>query len=132
MKRLFLAVFIAALVFSFSGCDTPTSGSKTQYYYYEFFRISKSNYNSVALPSSATFSVIKNYRDKLKNYSVESIGSGTDATRQDIYDLLTSRGLSASQTNAEIELLNSVGNNAAAFEYALNSSYCVIAYVEKL
>jgi hypothetical protein len=132
VRLVFLGVLMTALVFSFNGCDNLTSNSKTQYYYYEFFRISKSNFNSVALPSTATFSAVKNYNDKLKKYSVEFLGSGTDATRQDIYDLLTSRGFSASQANAEIELLNSIGNDAAVFEYTLNNYYYIIAYVEKL
>ena len=122
-KNMAILAIIGITFFLFA-CDTTTGPeTKTQYYYYEFFRISKANYNSVSLPSSATFNAIKSYRNSLKNYSVEFIASGTDATQQDIYDLMTSRGISASDANNEISLMNSIGNDVLIFEYALNNRH---------
>ena len=136
-KHLAILAIVGINVF-FVACDdtepeTKTgSETKTQYYFYEVFRISKANYNSVSLPSSITFNAIKSYRNSLKNYSVEFIGSGTDATQSDIYSLLTQRGMTPSETNSEISLLNSVGNNVLLFQYVYDNNFYIIMYVEKL
>jgi hypothetical protein len=114
-----------------AGCDTPTSESKTRYYY-EFFRISKKYYNAISPPSITTFDSIKYYRSQLKSVSVELIGSGADATQSGIYELLISRGATPAEANQQILLLNMRGNNIAFFEYAYNPSYYIAAYVEKL
>jgi hypothetical protein len=36
------------------------------------------------------------------------------------------------EANSQIQFLNIIGNNIAAFEYAHDSKYVVIAYIEKL
>ena len=132
MKKVgFFIVGIFIIGLFLNSCDTGTE-TKTQYYYYEAFTISKSNFNSVSLPSTATFNAIKSYRNSLKNYSAEFLGSGTDSTQDDIYSLLTQRGMSPAEANNEISLLNSVGNNVLIFNYAYNNNYYVIMYLEKL
>jgi hypothetical protein len=133
MKRIELIVIGLIVVGLFlNSCDDVTKTETETQYYYEIFRLTKTNFNSVPLPSTLTFNAIKSYRNSLKNYSVEFIGSGTDATQNDIYSLLTQRGMTPSETNDEISLLNSVGNNVLIFEYAYSDSYYVIIYVEKL
>jgi len=133
MKRIgFFIVGIIIVGLFFNSCDTSTEPEiKTQYYYYEVFRISKSNFNSVSMPSSPTFNAIKSYRNSLKNYSVEFIGSGTDATQNDIYSLMTQRGMTPTEANNEISLLNSIGNDVLWFQYVYDSNYYIIMYLEK-
>jgi len=132
-KKFWTLILAVSILFGtiLTGCKEPEP-EKTQYYYYEFFRITKTNYNSVALPSTATFSSIKNYRDRLKNYSVEFISSGTDATQDDIYSLMTQRGMSPTEANNEISFLNSVGNDVLYAQYTLDSNFYIIIYIEKL
>ena len=57
-------------LFFLNGCDTQTS-TEQQYYYVEMFSISKTNLNSVPLPS-ATFDSIKNFRNQLRKYTVDA------------------------------------------------------------
>jgi hypothetical protein len=132
MKRIGLFVGLIIVGAFLTGCDTPVSSEETQYYYYEFIRISKINYNSVTYPTAFTFSALRTYRDRLESKSVEIMESGSDATRRDLYDFMTSRGSSASEANAELAFLNSVGNNVILFEYAYDNNYYVAVYVEKI
>ena len=130
MKKIgvfFIGIMIIGLFLN--SCD---DGTKEQYYYYEGFTITKTNFNSVPFPSSATFNAIKNYRNSLKNYMVDFLESGTDATENDIYSLLTLSGMTPSEANAEIKLLKNVGNNVGIFTHAYNINLYVIIYVEKL
>ncbi|MDR0494889.1 MAG: hypothetical protein LBG95_04600 [Treponema sp.] len=134
-KSGFLVVGIIIVEFFLNGCDTITGTERTteqaEYYYYEAFLISKPDFISVPIPSSKTFGEITSFRDSLKNYSVEFLGSGEDATQNDIYTILTQSGMTSTQINNEISLLNSVGNNIGVFEYLYDSSLYIIVYVEK-
>jgi len=84
------------------------------------------------LPVSATFATVKNYRDSLKSYMIDFVGSGTDATQSDIYNLLTQKGMTPTDANNEISFLNSVGNNVGIFFHATDNTLYVIIYLEKL
>jgi len=139
MKKIGFVIFgiLVAGIF-LNSCDTGSEAKPnsnpilTQYYYYEVFRITKANYNTVSTPSSATFSAIKSYRDSLYNLRVSFAGSGTDMTQNDIYTLLTTRGFSVAETNNEIFLLNTVGNDVLTFEDAESSNNYVIVYLQKI
>jgi len=135
-KKIWTVILLISLVFGtiLTGCKEPEPEPDTQktQYYYEIFRISKTNYYSVSLPSTATFNTIKNYRNQLKNYSVEFISSGTDATQDDIYSLITQRGMSPTEANQEISFLNSIGNDLFYFQYIPDSNYYIILYLEKI
>ena len=141
MKKLLLYVCILFIGLFLSSCDVITgpeiknnsnSGTKTQYHYYEMFRVSKRDFYSVPAPGTLTFGTIKTFRNALKYYSVEFIGSGTDAIKSDIYSLLTQRGMTPTEANHEISIINSVGNNVLLFEYTINHNYYLILYLEKL
>jgi hypothetical protein len=132
VKRLGFFVVCLILAGLFLGsCDNGT-GAKTQYYYYEGFRILESSLGAVPTPSAPTFSAIKSYRDSLKTYSVEFLISGTDTTQDELYSLLTQRGMTPSEANEEIDFLNSIGNNILFADYALDNRYVIIIYLEKL
>lgn len=132
-KRHFAAILgmvLTAGVF-LAGCDTPTS-QETQYYYYEFFRVSRTHYNSISRLSTVTFDSIKDYKDKFKSQIVEHLGEGTDITQDSIYEFLTSRDAKPAQANEAISLINTVGNNVIFFEYKNDSDYIVVGYFERL
>jgi len=128
MKRIISFIIIAGLFLT--GC----SDSDTQHYYYEAFSITKSNYNSISYPNfqNISFETMKDYRDKLRNKMSEFLGSGTDATEDEIFELLTSRGCSAHDANIILDFLNSNGNFVIDFNHAYDSNLYIILYLEKL
>jgi hypothetical protein len=103
-----------------------------QYYYYDFFTISKTDYDSITESTANTFDAVKSYKDELKSIIVETVVSGYDTTQQDLYGFLIDRGSSASEANGAISFLNSVGNNIVVFNHADDNTLYVIGYVEKL
>ncbi|MDR1319426.1 MAG: hypothetical protein LBJ90_07355 [Treponema sp.] len=129
MKKLCFVSLIVVSIF-LNSCDDPVSS--TQYYYYEFFTVTKAYYTSVPEPTTDSFSAMESYKEQLRSHQAEFLDSGHDATQKDIYDLMTSTGFSASETNGAIEFLNSIGNNVLIFEYKLSNNYYVILYLEKL
>ena len=132
MKRfVFFTIGVICCLAFLNGCSEDDSNTQ---YYYEFFRILKTDFNKVTIPTppNLTFYAIKNYRDSLRSYSTNFMESGTDATEDDIYELLTSRGKTPSEANIEISFLNTVGNNIFVFVYTLNTTEWVILYLEKL
>jgi hypothetical protein len=133
MKRLGLGIVGLIIVgILLTGCDTPTSESNRQYYYYDFFTISRTDYESITEPTTNTFDSVKSYRDELISKKIEPLFSGSDATQQDLYDFMVARGASASEANGLIDFLNTVGNNVVVFQHATDNNLRVIGYVERL
>lgn len=133
MKRIVvLSVLVILIVLGFAGCSDGGAGSSTQYYYDEAFTIEIVDFNTVPLPSEATFSAIKSYRDALRVHMVDFLGSSTDTTESEIYTTLTQAGMTPTEANNEISFLNQVGNNIGIFTHATDSSLYVIIYVEKI
>ncbi|MDR1868021.1 MAG: hypothetical protein LBQ77_07130 [Treponema sp.] len=121
---------LVAMSVMVTGCkEEPTP----QYYYYESFRVSITNFNSVDKSNRETFDAIKNVRNQLNQYSVEFMGSDTGIVQADIYTLLTQHGSTPSDANTRISDLNRIGNAIAAFTYVYDrDNYYIIFYVEKI
>ncbi|MDR0322259.1 MAG: hypothetical protein LBI28_12230 [Treponema sp.] len=129
MKKTGIFV-ISMIIFGllFIGCATTNKSEAENHYYYEMFVISIANYNSVVAPS-ITYEAILAYKNSLKNYSEEYIGSGSDETRKGIYDFFIERGLTPKEANDFISKINSVGN----YLFTVGSEeYYVVLYIEKL
>jgi hypothetical protein len=126
--RKILVLCIVVLTLAFSACDDTSS---TQYYY-ESFRVLKSNFDSVDSSSMDTLDSIKNYRDRLKPHLLAgSMKSGTNS-QTDTYQYLGSLGMTAGMMNKSVSLANTVGNSIAWFGYKYASDYYVIVYIERL
>ena len=130
MKRCFFLIFALIPVLSFIGCDNTTSSSpsKTQFYYYEVFTVSKSNFNSVPMPSN-NFGSIKNCRDKLWSYKITLLDSGSGVTHDVIFRFLINSGFTSQEARESISNLNSVGNVIYFGEYNQNQN--IIFYFEQ-
>jgi hypothetical protein len=128
-KKFLTAVLVISILFGtiLTGCEEP---KELQYYYYELFTISKTDYDSVSVPSTVTFNSIKTYRDQLRSHS-ELIESGTDLTQDALYTFITDRGMSPTDANNLISSLNSVGNRVITFYHAQDTDSYVILYIEK-
>jgi hypothetical protein len=131
MKRIGLLVAGFIIGIFLIGCENSTS-PETQYYYYESFTMTIADFKTVNPPVSYSFNATKNYKEALKAMKVENMGSGTDATRSDIYKLLTDAQYSSSEANETIAAINSGGNAVIAFYFISDSSLYAILYLEKL
>ena len=129
IKWFGIVVMTAIIAFSMTACGEGTK--TTKYYYYEFFTITKIDFDSVPVPD-ATFTGIKSFRNALRDKMDDFVASGTDATKDDIYDLLTQRGMAHAEANDCISFLNSVGNNLVWFHHVTDTTLWVIVYIEKI
>jgi hypothetical protein len=126
MKRIgFFTIVIIITGIFFNACYESTLSDK---YYYEVFTIYKADYYSVPM-HSYTYESIASYRYALRNHAIKFLGSGTDATYKDIYELLTQHGCSPLEAKDEIFLIDSIGNNLFVFtEYDGNPDIFLIMY----
>ena len=132
MRRIgfFIAGMIIIGIF-FNACYAPMESEAKDKYYYELFRVSKVNYNSVPMPSSVTFNSIMSYRNALKYRMTEFLQSGSDVTQDFIYTFLIQRGVSPVEANNEISGINYIGNDVLVFEDAISTNNYIIMYIEK-
>jgi uncharacterized protein YgiM (DUF1202 family) len=102
-------------------------------YSYDFFRITKVNFDSVQAPTDTSFDSIKNYYNILKRLSHESVDSGNNWAQNDLNTFLrTNGGMSRAQANQQITFLNSNGNTFLYFVDAeKGSDYWIFLYLER-
>jgi hypothetical protein len=132
MKKIGIFV-ISMIIFGllFNGCASTKTSEAGARYYYEIFRVSINNYNSAEKPL-ATYESILAFKESLKEHLEEFYGFGSDGTHDDIYTLLTQRGITPQDADNYISVINSIGNNLFAFNYVDDNRFYVIIYLEKL
>jgi len=130
MKRL-LGVII--VTFFMIGCASQTIREEA-FYSYDFFRITKTDFDSVQVPMFNSFDTIKSYYNTLKLLEYESVEFGINWAQNDFHTFLTtSGGLSANEADYQISFLNSNGNTWLIFNDAEKGyGYWIFLYLEKM
>jgi len=133
MKRN--GLFVIAIIFAglfLSSCATAPE-TRTQYYSFEWFRISIENFNSVPDRTENTFEAVLAYIEHLRRYSAGHLLDGTDITENDLREFLAQTlGLSQEFIDANISYLRSLGNVFFIFEYLPDNNYLVIMYYQRM
>ena len=134
MKKVVLGIVVLILVFSSFGCSNPASDPVAISFYGEFGRISTTDFNEVlaSIPSkqSYTFEEISSYRWLFRAKTQYDFSSSPGGTRDDIYNMLTTRGFSPNEANNAIDSIINTGNGMLFFNYAYSESFKIWMYIE--
>jgi len=135
MKKLNLQILtIMVALISIMSCSNPVADEPATSFYGELGRISTIDYNSVVatipVKSSYTFDEIYNYRWQFREKTQYDFSSSPGGTRDDIYELLTTRGYTPSEANTIIDSIINTGNVLLFFNYAYSEDYKIWMYIE--
>ena len=119
-----------------AGCDngtTSSGGGGGKKYEYDVFTLTQTDFNSVPMPISWTFTNMKNFYTALSaKPSVSTLLKDSGASEKDIYDFLIANDFTTSEAKDEIDFLKSKGNNIIWGTYTGDANSYVVMYVEKL
>ena len=129
MKRFWGLIIVVLLTV---GCASQTVKEES-FYSYDFFRITKENFNSVQEPANTNFDSLKGYYNNLKLLEYENVENGINWLQNDFFIFLTGGpGMTRAQANQQTSFLRSNGNTYLFFEDAeKGSDYLVFLYLEK-
>ena len=135
MKKVFLLFTSIALTLLLLSCSNSSSSSSVTYKI-EVGAVSKST-TDVALDMVESYgtninhSNIKTIRDYLYKNTVSDYDSTGRVTTDEIRDFLTSKGMTTTQANMEIAVLETLGNDIVFFEHMNYSDLRVWMYAEQ-
>lgn len=134
MKRRLLFLVLLTISICLIGCSNSLSEEPTTYKI-EIGVISNSTYNDamtrISNWSEASYSNIASLRLYLYNNTISDHEVQTGVSIGEIREFLLSRGMSNYETNSEIELLKTVGNDIVFAEQATDSTKKVWIYATK-
>lgn len=131
MKQRTISIFIIFICLLFIGCPNPINNSKGDYYH-EYFIVSRANFDLEPRPETNSFNSYKDYKDRLKSFSIGDITSGKDYTEIRLYHFLLSIHTTTQEANSVISDINTRGNTAIWFTLKENDTDYGILYLEKL
>ena len=136
MKRKSIVLF--AIIISLVGvmsCSNSVSSDEDTTYKVEIGVIANSTYNTalnkISNWSAVNYANIASLRLYLYNNTISDHGIQTGITLSEITEFLLSKGLSKYETDKEIEVLKTFGNDIIFGEYAFDSNKKVWMYITK-
>lgn len=138
MKNKILSFWFAIIIaFGVIGCSTPSNSSSEDTYSIEIGVVSNSIYSTAMSMATSygvniTHSNMKTIRDYLYLNTISNYDNSVKGVKKDeIRDFLVSKGLTEVQANAEVAVLETLGNDIVFFYYAYSTESKVWMYAEK-